>query len=208
MASSGIIHVNSEFSRTTLPNGIRVVSERLDHVASVSLGVWVWGGSQLEPAEYAGITHFIEHMLFKGTATRDSVALASEIENVGGRIGAETDKEYTCFSAKVLSEHLPLALDILSDMLLRSTYLPNEIINEKKVVLEEIKLYEDAPDESVHDLFAETLWSHHPLGRPVIGTSDTVARLTREDLVQHVAENYVGSRIVVSACGDVDLWSP
>ena len=147
----------------------RVVTERVPYVQSVSLGIWVDTGGRDETNATAGISHFIEHLLFKGTERRSAREIAEELDAVGGQINAFTDREYTCYYVKVLPEHVPLAQDILADMLQHSVLDPEEIAREKNVILEEIKRHEDTPDELVHDLFAEILWPEHPLGRSVIG---------------------------------------
>src|SRR5262249_39836097 len=154
---------------------------------SVSVGIWVGVGSRDEDAPVRGITHFIEHMLFKGTPRRDAREIADEIESRGGSLNAFTDKEYTCYYAKALAEHVDVVMDVLTDMLRHSLFDPKELSNEKNVVLEEIKRYHDMPDDIVHDIFAQTLWNKHPLGRPVIGTSRTVAGLERDDLALYVS---------------------
>ncbi|MBC8140920.1 MAG: insulinase family protein, partial [Armatimonadetes bacterium] len=164
---------------STLPNGVRVVTETVDTVQSASVGIWVATGSRDEEPAHRGIAHFLEHMLFKGTERRPTAKdIADEMDNVGGYLNAFTDKEYTCYYARVLSEDVPLALDLLSDMYRHSRFDAEEMAREQKVVLEEIKERDDAPDDLVHDLFAETLYPDHPLGRAVIGTAETVAALT------------------------------
>src|SRR5579872_1763287 len=150
---------------TTLPNGVRVVSETVPYVQSASLGLWVGVGSRDEDEPIRGISHFIEHMLFKGTERRTARQIADEIESRGGHLNAFTGKESTCYETRVLADDLPLAMDILTDMMLRSLLDPEEIEREKRVVLEEIKMYEDTPEENVHDVFEQTLWKSHPLGK-------------------------------------------
>src|SRR5437660_2793522 len=147
---------------STLPNGIRIVSETVPHVQSVSVGIWVGVGERDEEKPVRGISHFIEHMLFKGTSKRTSRQIADEIESRGGSLNAFTDKEYTCYYAKALSEHVDIVMDVLTDMMLHSLLDKEELEREKNVVIEEIKRYKDQPDDTVHDLFAETLWSSHP----------------------------------------------
>jgi predicted Zn-dependent peptidase len=194
---------NENIEITTLANGIRVVSETVTHVQSVSLGIWVGVGSRDEERDVRGITHFIEHMLFKGTGRRDARQIADEIESRGGSLNAFTDKEYTCYYAKALAEHADIVMDVLTDMLRHSALDSEELGREQNVVIEEIKRYNDTPDDIVHDLFAQTLWKTHPLGRPVIGTSKTVAALDRQDLVDYLSTHYTPDRIVVSASGNV-----
>jgi predicted Zn-dependent peptidase len=185
-------------------NGIRVVTERVPYVQSVSLGIWVDTGGRDETDSTAGISHFIEHLLFKGTERRSAQAIAEELDAVGGQINAFTDKEYTCYYVKVLPEHVPLAQDVLADMLQNSVLDPEEIGREKNVILEEIKRHEDTPDELVHDLFAEILWPGHPLGRSVIGRPGVIEGLTREQIVAFLHEQYLPGRMVVAAAGNLD----
>ena len=188
---------------TTLPNGLRVVSESVPHVQSISVGIWVGVGERDEEKDVLGISHFIEHMVFKGTPKRTARQIADEIESRGGNLNAFTDKEYTCYYARALAEHTPLVMDVLTDMLRHSLFDPEEITREKGVVLEEIKRYQDAPEDIVHDLFAQTLWRSHPLGRPVIGTSRTVAGLQREHITRHIGSHYTPDRVVVAAAGNI-----
>jgi len=188
---------------TTLPNGVRVVSETVPYVQSVSVGIWVGVGSRDEDRPVRGITHFIEHMLFKGTPTRDARQIADEIESRGGNLNAFTDKEYTCYHARALAEHVGVVMDVLTDMLRHSLLDPTELSREKNVVLEEIRRYKDTPDDLIHDIFAQTLWKTHPLGRPIIGTERTVAGLERAHLADYIATHYTPDRIVVSAAGNV-----
>ena len=188
---------------TRLGNGVRVVSETVSHVQSISLGLWVGAGSRDERPGERGITHFIEHMLFKGTSRRTAREIADEIESRGGSLNAFTDKEYTCYYARALAEHLEIVMDVLCDMLRGSLLDPAEIGRERNVVLEEIKRHKDDPEESIHDTFAETLWGSHPLGRPVIGTSRSVGALDREDVLRYIERHYTPDRIVVSVAGNV-----
>jgi predicted Zn-dependent peptidase len=185
-------------------NGIRIVTERVPYVQSVSLGIWVDTGGRDETDAVAGISHFIEHLLFKGTERRSAQQIAEELDAVGGQINAFTDRENTCYYVKVLPEHVPLAQDVLADMLLNSVLDPEEITREKNVILEEIKRHEDTPDELVHDVFAETLWPGHPLGRSVIGRAEVIESLTREQIVAYLKEQYLPGRMVVAAAGNLD----
>ena len=193
-----------ECRKDVLPNGIRVVTESVDHANSVSLGIWIGSGSRNETDAQAGISHFIEHMMFKGTRRRSAREIAEALDSVGGRLNAFTDKEYTCYYAKVLAEDIALAFDVLADMLLESRIDPEEIEREKNVVLEEIKRHEDTPEDLVHDVFARTLWPDHPLGRPVIGSSDVVGSFTRDDILGFIEQWYKPDQIVVAAAGKVD----
>ncbi len=182
-----------------LPNGTLVITERMAHVRSVALGIWVRVGSRDEPAARAGISHFIEHMLFKGTATRSAEDIARAIDAVGGTLDAFTSREHTCFYAKILGEHLPLAVDLLADVLLHSRLDPADVDKERQVIRQEIEMVEDTPDDLVHDLFAETIWGDHPLGR-----GPTVEDIRREDLVAHLASFYRPDRGVIAAAGDLE----
>jgi predicted Zn-dependent peptidase len=196
--------VTNTVQKTTLANGVRVVTEQIDTVQSVSLGIWVATGARHEEEERRGISHFLEHMLFKGTERRPTAKqIADEMDAVGGYLNAFTDKEYTCYYARTLSEHLPLAVDILTDMYRHSRFDADETEREKRVVLEEIKRRDDDPDDLVHDLFAETLWPEHPLGLPVIGTSEVVAALTPGDLRDYMARRYGPDAVIVAAAGNL-----
>ena len=187
-----------------LANGVRVLTEKIPHVHSASIGVWVDVGSRDENDDQAGVTHFIEHLMFKGTQKRSAKDIAEELDAVGGQLNAFTTKEYTCYYARVLDEHLPLAADLLGDMLFHSRFDEVDIDRERNVILEEIKMYEDAPDELVHDIFAGTIWHSHPLGRPVIGSEQTVRNLSRADLLSFYQQYYTPGNIVVAAAGNFE----
>lgn len=197
-------HSTENIDLTLLPNGMRVVSETVPHVRSASFGLWVGAGSRDEEEPIQGISHFIEHMLFKGTTRRTARQIADEIESRGGHLNAFTDKETTCYNARVLADDLPLAVDVLTDMFRHSLFDPEEIEREKRVVLEEIKMYEDTPEELVHDLFEQTLWRSHPLGRPIIGSEKSVSALRREDIADYMTARYRPDRIVLAAAGNVE----
>jgi predicted Zn-dependent peptidase len=187
-----------------LGNGIVVLTERMPQVRSVSVGVWVKVGSRWESAERAGISHFIEHLLFKGTENRSAEDIAQAIDGVGGTLDAFTSRENTCLYAKVLREDLPLAMDLLSDLLLHPRLDPEDIEKERRVVQEEIKMVEDDPDDLIHDIFAQQLWRDHPLGRPVLGSRQTVQALSRQDILDHLRDLYQPDRVIVAAAGDLD----
>lgn len=172
-------------------------------VRSATLGIWADVGSAAESRERRGVSHLVEHMLFKGTERRNARAIAEAMDGVGGNLNAFTDKETTCYYAKVIDHHVPLAIDVLADMFLHSTFDPKELAKEQKVVLEEIKMYDDAPDEMIHDLFIRTMWSGSDLGEPTIGYADTVSALTRDDLREHMQVRYAPNAIVVAAAGNV-----
>ena len=192
------------YRKTTLPNGLRVLTEAMPAVRSASLGIWADVGSSLETRADRGISHLVEHMLFKGTPRRSARDIAETMDGVGGNLNAFTDKEATCYYAKVIDRHVPLALDVLSDMFLHSLFDPTELAKEQKVVLEEIKMYEDSPDEMIHDLFLQTMWSGSNLGDPTIGFVDTVLKVTPDDLRAHMTKHYAPNSIVVAAAGNVD----
>lgn len=189
---------------TTLSNGLRVVSETVPYVQTVALGIWAGTGSRDETNSQRGISHYIEHMLFKGTARRSAREIADAIESRGGHLNAFTGKETTCYEARVLAEDTPLALDVLCDMFRNSLFDPEEMEREKRVVIEEIKMYEDTPEEHVHDLFEQTLWTSHPLGKSIIGTEQTVSSFQPQDLRGYMETNYCPNRILVVAVGNLE----
>jgi predicted Zn-dependent peptidase len=191
------------FRRTTLESGATVVTERMDGVRSGSVGCWFDVGSRDEPDDLAGTSHFLEHLLFKGTSTRSAKDIANAFDAVGGDVNAFTSKEYTCYYLRVLDDDLPMALDVLADMLTNSVIDPEELESERKVILEEIAMHEDAPDELVHDLFYRSMWDGHPLGRPVLGFNGTVADLARDDVVGYWRGRYSPANLVVAAAGSV-----
>ncbi len=186
---------------TRLPNGVRVLSEELPSLGSVTIGIWVENGSRYERPEQAGISHFLEHLFFKGTERRNAAQIAEEIDAVGGVLNAFTGKEYTCYYAKVLREHLPLALDLLADIFTRSTFVAEEIERERTVVQQEISQVEDTPDDYVHDLFNMAFWPGHPLSRPIAGTVESVGRFARSDFLDFLARRYRPDRIIIAGAG-------
>jgi predicted Zn-dependent peptidase len=194
----------TEVRESKLANGLRVVTEYVPHVHSVSLGIRIDAGSRDESEELAGISHVLEHMLFKGTETRTARDIAEVMDAVGGQMDAFTSKEYTGYGARVLPEHVPLATDVLADMLRHSLLDPKELELEKGVILEECRSVEDSPEEYVHDLFSRAMWPQHPLGRQVIGYPEVISRLTRDDLLDYLAAYYVPERMIVVAAGNLD----
>jgi len=188
---------------TRLPNGIRVLSEELADLASATVGIWVENGSRYEASAQSGISHFLEHLFFKGTERRTAMQIAEEIDAVGGVINAFTSKEYTCYYAKVLPEQLPLALDVLGDIFLHSKFAEEEIERERSVILQEISQAEDTPDDYVHDLFGLAFWPGHPLSRPVAGSAETVGPLQRADFLRFLEARYRPDRVLLSAAGKV-----
>ncbi len=192
------------YQKTVLRNGIRVVTEKIPFAHSVSTGIWVNVGSRDENPSERGITHFIEHMLFKGTKRRSALDIAKEFDSVGGFANAFTSKEQVCFHAKVLAAHLPLLTDLLSDLFLHSVFDPIEIGREQNVILQEIRMVEDTPDEFIHVLFQEDFWKENPLGLPIYGTTETVEKTGRQEMLDFVAKRFDPERIIVSAAGNLD----
>jgi predicted Zn-dependent peptidase len=189
------------FNKTVLDNGIRILSEEMANARSVTLGIWVENGSRHEARHQNGISHFVEHLLFKGTERRSAVRIAEEMDAVGGVLNAFTAKEYTCYYAKVLDENLPLAIDLLTDIFLHSIFDREEIERERTVILQEISQSEDTPDDYVHDLFNLDFFPDHPLGRPICGEAATVSNFHREDFLGFVQERYLPGRVLVAAAG-------
>lgn len=189
------------FDKTVLDNGIRVLSQRLDNTRSVSLGIWVENGSRHEAPDQNGISHFIEHLLFKGTERRTAAQIAEEMDAVGGVLNAFTGKEYTCYYAKVLDENLAMAIDLLTDIFRHSVFDREEIERERSVILQEISQVEDTPDDYVHELFNLDFFKDHPLGRPICGEASTVVNFRREDFLKFVQDRYLPHRVIVTAAG-------
>jgi predicted Zn-dependent peptidase len=187
--------------KTVLPNGLVVLTEPMDHVHSVSVGIWLRSGSRQEPAELNGISHFVEHMVFKGTARRTAEEIAREVDSIGGMLDAFTSKEMVCFNARVLDEHLPRVFDILSDLVLEPNFASDDIAREQSVVLEEIRMTQDNPEDLVHELFAEHFWSPHALGKPILGTAETVSAFTRDSIQDWFRSQYAPNRLVITAAG-------
>ncbi len=194
---------NSPIVRDVLDNGLRILTEQMTQVRSVSIGVWLARGSRHETAERSGIAHFVEHMLFKGTGTRSAEDIAQAIDSIGGQLDAFTAKEYASYYIKVLDEHLPLALDVLSDIVLNPAFSPEDIEREKKVVIEEIKMVDDTPDDLVHEIFTQGFWENHPLGRPILGTRETVESFDADLLRGYFRDAYTPSNLIVSAVGNL-----
>ena len=193
-----------DIERAELPNGLVVVTERMPHVRSASVGIWVGTGSRGESPESNGIAHFIEHMVFKGTERRTAEEIAQSMDSLGGMLDAFTAKEMTCFNAKVLDEHLPVAFDVLSDLVLRPRFDEADIAKEKQVVLEEIKMDEDNPESVIHEMFTQNFWRGHPLGLPILGTPDTVPQFSRDKLLECFHSWYAPNNIVITAAGNLE----
>jgi len=187
-----------------LDNGIRVLSEDVPGCHSVSLGVWVNNGSRHEPTALNGISHFIEHMLFKGTERRTAQCVAREVDSVGGLINGFTSREFSCYFVKILAEKLPMAVDLLGDMICHSMFNSEEIEKERRVILQEIAMIEDSPEDLVHDQFTHAFWAGHPLGMPIIGTRSTVEGVDRQGMMSFMADRYVGDNLCIVAAGSVN----
>jgi predicted Zn-dependent peptidase len=190
--------------KETLPNGLTLATESMPGARSVAVGVWLKRGSRHEAEEVSGVSHFIEHMVFKGTKTRSAERIAAEVDSIGGYMDAFTSKEYVSFHLKVLDEHLPLAVEILGDVVLNPLFDPVEMAKEKKVIFEEINMVEDAPDDLVMELFTGAFWPDHPLGRPILGTKRTVGRFQREDLASYFSRVYHPANILIAAAGHLE----
>lgn len=190
--------------KTQLKNGLRVVMEKIPTCRSVSFGIWVKTGSRNESPERGGISHFIEHMLFKGTERYSAKDIAEQFDAIGGNVNAFTSKEYTCYYAKVLDEHLPIAVDVLSDMFFRSLFDTEELRKEKNVIVEEISMYEDTPDDMVHDLVSQAAYGEHPLALPILGTEEQLRAMESEHLREYMREHYTIENTVISVAGNID----
>src|SRR5580698_2166353 len=193
-----------DIRKTTLPNGLLVLTERMPHLRSVSMGVWIDSGSRDETPERNGISHFIEHMVFKGTTTRSAQQLAREVDSIGGNLDAFTGKETVCFNLKVLDQNVPAALDLLTDLVLHPTFSPDDIAREQGVILEEIKMDEDNPDYLVHELFTQNFWKGDALGRPILGTTKTVSSFDQQIVFNEYARRFTPPNMVFSAAGNLD----
>lgn len=211
MTSGNFFHIalsyqpmtSREVQSTRLPNGIRVITETMPYVRSVSVGVWIGAGARHEPVEHNGISHFIEHMVFQGTARRTAEEIARSVDSIGGNLDAFTAKELVSFNTKVLDEHLPLAFDVLADLVLRPLFREQDIEKEKGVVLEELKMETDSPEYLVHELFTGRFWKNHPLGMPILGTRRTIRAFNRQVLEDHFHNTYVPANMIITAAGNL-----
>jgi len=190
--------------KTVLKNGVRILSEKLEHFRSVSLGIWVNVGSREEKAQENGISHFIEHMIFKGTQSRNSLEIAKQLDAIGGLSNAFTGKETTCFHSRVLDKHFSSLAEILLDIFLNSAFDPVEMDRERQVILQEINMVEDTPDEQVHVLFNHLFWMKHPLGMSILGTGETVSGIDKESILHYIKKFYTPDRITIAAAGNID----
>ncbi|MGH9412985.1 MAG: M16 family metallopeptidase [Terriglobales bacterium] len=195
---------SQQIERTTLANGLTIISERMPHVRSVTMGFWLLNGSRRETAELNGITHFVEHMVFKGTSHRTAEQIARSVDSIGGNLDAFTSKENVCFSAKVLDEHVPLAFEVLADLVLNPLFREEDIAREQGVILQEIKMDEDNPDYLVHEIFTQNFWKDHPLGRPILGTKDTIRRLRQSTLLDYYHSCFSPDNLLIAAAGNIE----
>ena len=190
--------------KTVLPNGLTILTERMEHVRSVAMGVWIKAGSRHESAEINGISHFVEHMVFKGTRSRTAQRIAREVDAIGGNLDAFTGKESICLNIKVLDEHVGQALDVLSDMVMNPVFSDEDILRERGVILEEIKMDEDNPDYLISEIFTQNFWKDHPLGKPILGTRETVKSFEQNTLFGYYGERFHGGNIIFSAAGNLE----
>ncbi len=193
-----------DIQREVLPNGLTILTEQMDHIRSVSMGIWVKSGSRHEDASVNGISHFVEHMVFKGTTSRSAEDIARQVDSIGGNMDAFTGKETICFNIKVLDEHLPIAVDVLSDMVLNPVFDVNEITRERGVILEEIKMDEDNPDYLVHEIFTQNFFKDHPLGKPILGTKETVRRFEQPAVLDYYGSKFAPNNLIISAAGSIN----
>lgn len=203
-ASKRSLNEPRDIHREVLPNGLILLSEEMANIRSVSIGIWMKTGSRDEVPELNGISHFLEHMVFKGTTSRSARDIARQVDSIGGNMDAFTGKETICFNIKVLDEHLPLAIDILSDLILNPIFQPKDISREKGVILEEIKMDEDNPDYLVHEIFTQNFWKDHPLGKPILGTKETVRSFEQEKLFDFYHQRFVPNNMIISAAGSLN----
>jgi predicted Zn-dependent peptidase len=190
--------------RQVLPNGLTIISEEMQHLRSVSIGIWIKTGSRDEEAKSNGISHFIEHMVFKGTRNRSAEAIARQVDSIGGNLDAFTAKECVCFNVKVLDEHLPIAFDVLSDLVLNPVFAAEDIVRERRVILEEIKMDEDNPDYLVHEIFTQNFWKDHPLGKPILGTKETVKAFEQPLVLDLYRRRFTPGNFIVAAAGNLN----
>ncbi len=194
---------HNSYQKTQLENGLKIISETIDYARSICVGIWVNAGSRDEKKEENGISHFIEHMSFKGTKNRTAIQIAKELDAIGGMSNAFTGKENTCFHAKVLGKHFSVAADVLSDIFLNSVYSPEDIEKERWIILQEIKMQEDSPEEYIHDLFQRVFWKDHPIGMPILGTKESVMGINREKIIRYINTHYSPKNVIISAAGAV-----
>jgi predicted Zn-dependent peptidase len=189
--------------REVLPNGLIVLTEEMQHIRSVSIGIWIKTGSRDEDLQWNGISHFIEHMVFKGTKHRSAEEIARQVDSIGGNMDAFTAKECVCFNVKVLDDHLPIAMDVLSDLVLNPVFDGADITRERGVILEEIKMDEDSPDYLVHEIFTQNFWKDHPLGKPILGTKETVKRFEQPVVLDFYGQRFAPGNLIICAAGNL-----
>src|SRR5581483_1350355 len=192
-----------DIEMTRLDNGVRIITEAMPHVRSVSVGIWIGTGSRRETPEQNGLSHFIEHMLFKGTTTRTAEDIARSVDSIGGNLDAFTAKELVCYNTKVLDQHLSLAFDVIADLVLHPMFREEDIEKEKGVILEEIKMEADSPDYLVHEIFSSNFWKDHPLGKPILGTRETVKRFDHKMVHGYYSSIYTPANMVITAAGNL-----
>src|SRR6266436_5199604 len=190
--------------RELLPNGLTVITEQMQHIRSASIGIWIKTGSRDEDAQWNGISHFVEHMVFKGTKHRSAEDIARQVDSIGGNMDAFTAKDCICFNVKVLDEHLPIAMDVLSDIVLNPVFDTSDIARERGVILEEIKMDEDNPDYLVHEIFTQTFWKDHALGKPILGTKESVRSFQQDILFDFYRQRFAPNNMIISAAGNLN----
>src|SRR5579872_517600 len=193
-----------DIHRATLPNGIRVITEHMPHVRSVSVGIWIGTGSREELPADTGISHFIEHMVFKGTKNRSAEQIARSVDSIGGGLDAFTSKELVSYNVKILDEHLPEAFDVVADLVRNPLFQKEDIEKEKGVILEELKMEVDNPEYLIHEIFSSHFWKGHPLGRPILGTKQTIRTFDRDSIERYYRQFYTPSNILITAAGSLD----
>src|SRR6202161_1791766 len=197
-------HKLRDIERAVLPNGVRVVTEQMAHVRSVTVGIWIGTGSREETGDERRLTHFIEHIVFKGTKNRSAEQIARSVDSIGGGLDAFTSKELVSYNVKVLDEHLPNAFDVIADLTLNPLFKPADIEKEKGVILEELKMEVDNPEYLIHEIFASNFWKGHPLGRPILGTKQSIRSFDRDIVDRYYKQCYVPSNILITAAGSLD----
>src|ERR1700749_676642 len=190
--------------RQKLPNGLTIITEQMQHIRSASIGIWLQTGSRDENPEWNGISHFLEHMVFKGTKHRTAEEIARQVDSIGGNMDAFTSKECICFNVKVLDENVPVALEILTDLVLHPTFTADDVARERGVILEEIKIDEDNPDYLVHEIFTQNFWKDHPLGKPILGTKETVRSFEQDKLFKYYRQHFSPNNMIISAAGNLN----
>src|ERR1700691_6183897 len=190
--------------RELLPNGLTIITEQMQHIRSASIGIWIKTGSRDEDAQWNGISHFVEHMVFKGTKHRSAEDIARQVDSIGGNMDAFTAKECICFNVKILDDHLPIAMDVLSDLVLNPVFDAGDIARERGVILEEIKMDEDSADYLVHEIFTQSFWKDHALGLPILGTRETVKKFDRPVVSRFYGHHFAPGNLIVSAAGNLE----